>query len=361
VKVDSQGSEEWSRTFGGSEDDYGWTVRETSDGGYIVTGSTLSFGVNGGDVYLVKVDSQGSEEWSRTLGGSEDDFGYSVQETSDGGYIIAGFTMSFGTGAGDAYLVKVDSQGSEEWNRTFGDTDVEFVVSVQSTREGGFILAGFTYSFVSQTYDIYLVKVDPQGSEEWSRTLGGSDDEWGQSVRETSDGGYIIAGSTRSYGAGLWDVYLVKTDSRGRDEETYTASIISLEGPYEVNAGESFTVDLTVTYEFTVPTEMSPGVYDVETQTFLAEEYETLEGEGTKTYRFELTAPEEEATWALAAGVWYHSGGELLHDEVDWVESFDVQVRASNENGIPGFPYEAMIFGLLIGFYLLTRRSSLQS
>ena len=144
--------------------------------------------------------------------------------------------------------------------------------------------------------------------------------------------------------------------------ETFTASIVSLEGPNEVSAGESFTVELTVTYEFAVPTEISPGVYDVETQKFLAEEYETLEGQGTKTYRFELTAPGEETTWALAAGVWYHSGGELLHDDVDWVESFDIQVMKTNDNsGIPGFPYEAIIFGLLIGFYLLSRRATLLS
>ncbi len=311
----------------------------------------------------MKTDSQGGEEWSRTFGGSADDFGYSVRETSDGGYIIAGFTHSFGAGGGDFYLVRTDSQGGEEWNRTFVGSDVECGVSVWETSVGGYIIAGFTYSFADIEYDAYLVKTDSQGGEEWNRTLGGFQDEWGQSVQETSDGGYILAGSTRSYGAGFWDVYLVKTDSKGGEEDTYTALIVGLEAPYEVEAGESFTMELTVSYEFTIPTEMSPGIYDVETETFIAEVYETLEGEGTKTYIFELTAPEEETTWALTAGVWYHSEGELLHDEVGWVESFNIQVIELNENGggIPGFPIEAIIIGLLIGFTLLSRRASLQS
>ncbi len=142
----SPSSEEWSSTFGGSDEDFGQSVRETSDGGYIITGSTMSFGVGRTDVYLVKVDSQGSEEWSRTFGGAYDDRGWAVQETSDGGYLIAGETNSSGAGGTDVYLVKVDSQGSEEWSRTFGGSEDDVGYSVRETSDGGFILAGFTYS-----------------------------------------------------------------------------------------------------------------------------------------------------------------------------------------------------------------------
>ena len=353
VKTDSQGQMEWSRALGGSEDDYGWAVQETDDGGYIVAGSTLSFGAGGSDVYLMKVDSQGMEEWSRAFGGSKDEFGYSVQETGDGGYIVTGYTYSFGAGGGDVYLVKVDSQGREEWNSTSGNTDVEFGVSVRETGDGGYIVTGLTYSFLDETYDVYLLKTDSQGEEEWISILGGPGDDWGQSVQVTGDGGYIVGGSTRSFGSGLWDVYLLKTDSEGRDEEIYSASILKVEGPYEVFTGDSFTVKVTVAYEFTVPTEMSPGIYDEETQKFIAEEFETLEGKGTETYTFELTAPNKETTWSLTAGVWYPVGGELLHDEVDWAKSFEVHV--TKLGGIPGFPYLSIIVGLVITMCLLER------
>jgi len=143
-----------------------------------------------------------------------------------------------------------------------------------------------------------------------------------------------------------------------REEEgTYSASIIDLEAPSEVYVGESFTVDLTVSYGFTIPTTLGTGITDAETEGWIELEYADLVGEGTKTYSFELTAPEEETTWALAAIVMYDSADEWMHDEADWIEPFEIQVSA---RGIPGFTYEAIIIGLLIGFSLLSRRASLQ-
>jgi len=215
IKTDSQGNKLWERTFGGADDDWGYSVRETRDGGFIIVGRTHSFGVGGFDVYLVRTDSQGNKLWERTFGGADDDWGESVQETRDGGYIIAGRTKSFGAGEFDVYLIKTDSQGNKLWERTFGGRDDDDGYSDQETHDGGFIIAGETYSFGAGWIDVYLIKTDSQGNKLWERTFGGWAADFGYSVQEMSDGGYIITGGTDSFGAGNDDIYLLKTDSQG--------------------------------------------------------------------------------------------------------------------------------------------------
>jgi len=147
------------------------------------------------------------------------------------------------------------------------------------------------------------------------------------------------------------------TTFQGREEETYAAWIAGLEAPAVVYAGASFTVELTVSYGFTAPTEMSPGIYDRETEAWIAEEYETLEGEGTKAYSFELTAPDEEVTYTLEAGVWYNVEEEWTHDEDGYAEAFEIVVVIEEDDdngggGIPGFPVEAVFLGLALAVIL---------
>ena len=214
IKTDATGQEVWSKTFGGGGNDVGNSVQQTEDGGYIIAGYTASFGAGGLDVYLVKTDASGEETWSRTFGGNDDDEGYSVLQTDDGGYIIAGWTWSFGTGS-DVYLIKTDASGEEEWSSVIGGSDVDRGYSVQRTDDGGYIIAGRTTSIGAGFYDVYLLKTDASGQEEWSRAFGGSDLDAGYSVQQTGDGGYIIAGETDSFGAGDEGVYLIKTDPDG--------------------------------------------------------------------------------------------------------------------------------------------------
>ena len=152
--------------------------------------------------------------WERTYGGSDDDEGYSVAQTSDGGYIVAGRTRSFGAGEYDVYLVKTDGLGDTIWTRTYGGGGEDLGYSVALTSDGGYIVAGYTGSFGAGG-DVYLVKTDAVGDTILTRTYGGSSDDWGYSVAQTSDGGYIVAGRTASFGAGGSDIYLIKTDSLG--------------------------------------------------------------------------------------------------------------------------------------------------
>ena len=222
IKTDASGAEEWSRTFGGSSIDWAYSVQQTQDGGYIITGSTMSYGAGSNDVWLIKTDASGTEEWSHTFGGGAYDHGQSVQQTSDGGYIIAGVTLSYGAGSYDVWLIKTDASGTEEWNHTFGGTEDDQGNCVHKTGDGGYIIAGHTTSYGAGDYDVYLVKTDGSGNEEWSQAYGGSDMDIGQGVQQASDGGYIVAGHTESYGAGSKDVYLVKTNALGSEEWSQT-------------------------------------------------------------------------------------------------------------------------------------------
>jgi len=157
--------EEWSQVFGGPEYEWGNSVAQTSDGGYIVAGTTYSYGAGNGDIWLIKTDADGNQEWDELFGGSEVEYGESVAETSDGGYIVVGSTMSYATGHSDVWLIKTDAHGAEEWSELFGGTSYDGGYSVAVTSDGGYIIAGDTASDGSGGSDVWLIKLSDSDTQ----------------------------------------------------------------------------------------------------------------------------------------------------------------------------------------------------
>lgn len=207
-------SQGWEKTYGGVGYDVGRSLQQTTDGGYIITGNVYS-GNSSQDVYLIKTNSNGDTLWTNCYGGDLGDYGYSVQQTSDGGYIITGLTWLINNVDCEVYLIKTDSNGDTLWTKTYGGEEYDQGRSVQQTIDGGYIITGFTSSFGNGLDDIYLLKTDVNGDILWTKTFGGDNDDWGNAVIQTTDGGYLVCGCTSSYGTNEKDVYLIKTDSNG--------------------------------------------------------------------------------------------------------------------------------------------------
>jgi len=216
IRTDASGNLLWQRTYNMGDDDRGHSVWETSDGGFVIAGQAwiVSGPFGSYDVYVVKTDSQGNLEWQRTYSYTSygNDVGTSVQETTDGGFIIGGFTQSV---VWAALLIKTDSLGEPDWIRTYGVGGSNECYSILQTTDGGYVFAGVGVSYRGGDGDILLAKTDANGAILWMRTYGGSDEDWAQSVQETREGGYIVAGQTGSFGAGVWDVHVMKTDAEG--------------------------------------------------------------------------------------------------------------------------------------------------
>ena len=215
-KFDSDGNKQWFKYFGGSNDDEGYSLVQTNDGGYLVVGYTLSYTNGGKDVALYKLDSNGNVEWNKHLGGSNDEEGYSICLTSDGGYLISGYTTTYTAGGRDVAVYKFDSSNNKEWFKHLGGANDEegYVIQVTST-DNGFIVCGYTATYTMGQTDIALWKFNSSNNKEWFNHLGGSNYEEGFGLFQTSTGGYAVTGYTTSYTHGSKDVALYKLDSNG--------------------------------------------------------------------------------------------------------------------------------------------------
>ncbi|MEI6816365.1 MAG: hypothetical protein WCL14_07120, partial [Bacteroidota bacterium] len=205
----------FQKTFGGLTEDVGNCVRQTSDHGYIIAGTTQSFGAGGKDMYLIKTNETGDTLWTRTFGGLYDDIATGVQQTNDGGYIVVGSTYSFGSGNQDIYVIRTTANGDTMWTRTYGGTNFESGNGIMQTSDQGFAIVGSTYSYGSGNADVYLIKINGIGDTLWTKTYGGTYDEFGFSIQQIGSGGFVLVGSTNTYGAGSSDVFFIKTDPIG--------------------------------------------------------------------------------------------------------------------------------------------------
>jgi hypothetical protein len=223
---------EWNKTYGGAEWEDAKALVQTVDGGYALAGWTTSFGAGNADFWLVKTDASGTEQWNKTYGGTTYDSAYALVQTADGGYALAGDTDSIGAGSWDFWLVKTDSAGTMMWNKTYGGTEWDEAHALVQTNDGGYALAGWTRSFGAGSSDSWLVKTDVNGNEQWNKTYGETSSDFAQAIVQTSDGGYAIAGGTASFGAGDIDFWLVKTDAIGTVQWNKTYGTIAGEWAY---------------------------------------------------------------------------------------------------------------------------------
>ncbi|UCG92998.1 MAG: T9SS type A sorting domain-containing protein [candidate division WOR-3 bacterium] len=206
----------WARTFGGADIDVAYSVCETSDGGYIATGYTNSFGAGQQDAYLVRTNSSGDVVWTQTFGGASMDGAHFVREASDQGYVIAGYSETFGGGGKNMYLIKTDSSGQAEWTRTYATPLMDVAYAFCETPDSGYIFIGYKNGPSGWVKgDLWILKTDATLDTIWTREYGGAGEDYGVTIQQTLDGNYIIAGITSSFGANGKNVWIVKIDSNG--------------------------------------------------------------------------------------------------------------------------------------------------
>jgi hypothetical protein len=219
VKTDSAGNMQWNKTYGGTDNDIAYSLVQTVDSGYALAGLNL----------LVKTDSAGSMQWNKTYGGALGERAYSLVQTSDGGYALAGtiYIILNDYTYADFWLAKTDSAGNMQWNKAYGAVgEDEVASSIVQTVDGGYALAGTKY-FDYNPVDFWLVKTDSTGNMQWNRAYGGALGERANSLIQTVDGGYAIAGDAYSFGSGS-QVYLVKTDGMGLMDLEFGVTITNI-------------------------------------------------------------------------------------------------------------------------------------
>jgi hypothetical protein len=215
VKTDESGVIVWNNTYGGPRNESCYSIQKTLDEGFIVSGKTKVVEPDNFDAILLKIDSDGNELWNVTYGAEEYEGGWWVETTPDGGYILVGITESKGNGDGDVWIIKTNSEGVLLWDKTFGGNNFDEAEEIIVLEDGAFILIGSTESFGSGGKDLWIIKIDSNGSLLWEKVYGGKFDDEGWSIESTNDNCFFILGNTNSFGAGNQDFWLIKTDNSG--------------------------------------------------------------------------------------------------------------------------------------------------
>ncbi|MFI5148388.1 MAG: T9SS type A sorting domain-containing protein [Bacteroidia bacterium] len=223
MSLPAQTDTAWIYTYGGKFDDVCNQIRPALHNGFIACGTTSSYGQGNTNMYVIRLDSLCRRQWSAVFGGRDNQAGCAVTTTADRGFAFAGYTDSYGNGGYDVYLVRADSSGRMLWQRTYGGADWDFGYSVKQTKDGGFVICGLTYSYGAGSGDVYLIRTRGNGDTVWTRTFGGTGCDIGNSITITGDTLYTITGSTTSFGNHDTSAYLIQVDTNGvlRNSHTY--------------------------------------------------------------------------------------------------------------------------------------------
>jgi len=330
VKTDLNGNVQWSRTYGGA--DLASSMVQTSDGGYALAGCTWSYGTGSRDFWLVKTDSAGNMLWNKTYGGADHDQANSVVQTSDGGYALAGLTTSFGAGGDDFWLVKTDSAGNMQWNQTYGGTKDDQANSVVQTLDGGYVLTGTTASYGAGGNDFWVIKTDPHGNMEWSQTYGGTSGDAANSVILTNDGGFALTGTTASYGAGQSDFWLIKIGTLGptasfthSPEKPQINNLVAFDASLSTPGWKDGSEQPIISYAWDFESDGVIDAYGVTaTHAFLA----------VGTYTMTLNVTDSQGVWDTETHtVKVVTVGSVINDGVSWL------VNQQNPDGSWGSKY----------------------
>jgi len=363
----------WSQIFGGSEHDAVYDVVETFDEGFALAGYTSSFGVGEADFWLIKTDANGVMQWNKTYGGASSDLAFCLVTADDGGFVLAGQTFSFDVN--DFLLVKTDSFGNLQWNKTYSGIGIEAAHCLVKTSDGGYALAGSSgtpsnpahYPVAEGRTDFYLVKVDSNGNLEWNQTYGGDHNEVAYALVETSDGGFVLGGLTKSFGGD--NFWLVKTDSAGNmawnhtyygPDKNFAYSVVeTFDGGYAL-ASANFWLGKTdangnLLWNQTYGAEYGNLVYSlVETVDggFALAGNTNIEGEG-QNYWLIKTDNHGNVQWNYTYGqsdyetpyalIQTTDSGFVLAGDTIGSGSQDIWLIKTNEQGIPEFPTWAII------------------
>jgi hypothetical protein len=236
MKTTEEGDSLWSRFFGGSAGDYPGGIEPCSDGGFVLFGSTASFGAGSSDIWLIKTDASGDSQWTRTFGGLNSDQTRSAVQTADGGFFIAGYTVNFGAGTEDFWLIRTNANGDSLWSRTFGGPSNERCFTSILGTSGNIYMAGDARSYGGGDKDVWLVAASPDGDSLWSRVFGGQFDEECRSIKLAADGGFFLVGGKNMDGADNWNVWVIRTDSLGNElwNRTYGADLNDFGGAAQI-------------------------------------------------------------------------------------------------------------------------------
>jgi len=227
-KLDAAGAKQWRKNLGGEYSEWPYSVIQTSDGGYLVTGQTSSY-VHGlvncdYDFLIYKLDATGAKQWRKNYGGVSTDWGFRAEQTADGGYIVCGFTESYTNGGYDFLAYKLDAAGNKQWRKNYGGINDDRGMFIRQTSDGGYVFSGHSDSYATpglpgdrrgMANDILVYRLDAAGNKLWRKHYGGTDWESGYDIRQTSDGGFIVCGDTATYSNGEHDFILYKLDAAG--------------------------------------------------------------------------------------------------------------------------------------------------
>ncbi len=276
LKIDVNGNLLWDKVYGGTAGENAATIIATPDGGYVFLGSTSSYKTGGAgdyDFYLVKIDASGNMVWQKNYGGSDWDRGGSIIAAVDGGYLLSGWTSSpeFGAVARDILLIKIDDNGNKQWQKLYGWEHHDYASEVIAPSEGGYLIVGSSeryYDAPMETWqpDLYIIKIDVKGNEQWSKLYGGLKGEGASGVRQTSDGGYIISGSTGSYSRDS-DIYMLKLDQGGGFTRVVDRHRNAPEGFHlSQNYPNPFNNQTNIRYNLDKKSNIEIGIYNVHGQ-----------------------------------------------------------------------------------------------